>query len=308
CQSDLKEMAGLREGPSQLGHEIVGVVAGSRPVGLLPSGQLVCLDPNVPLEHRGCGFAEVVPLVGTPVAVRAALRPAPPDLPRRRLVFAEPLACAGHCVDRAADTRSGGGLGGAQVAVVGAGIQGVLVALCALDRGARVDLYNRSPDRLGFLAAGGVASTVGLRPLAAVRARYDVVVATTRFAYPGMLRWGLRATADGGLLVVFGGTSPAVPGRLVDLRPHLDLDRLRRREEVAEARWEGRRVTVAGSYGTSARDFDVAFARLGRAPFGRLERLIVAEVDLGALPATLRTQLGPGARPLGKTVVRCGRG
>ncbi|MGH3382398.1 MAG: alcohol dehydrogenase catalytic domain-containing protein, partial [Actinoallomurus sp.] len=55
CRSDLKEIGGRRPGPSQFGHELVGLVTRSS-TPLLPAGSRVCLDPNVPLR-RGTGFA-----------------------------------------------------------------------------------------------------------------------------------------------------------------------------------------------------------------------------------------------------------
>ena len=51
CRSDLKEVAGVRHGPSQFGHELVGTICEST-VPALAEGTRVVLDPNVVVNRR----------------------------------------------------------------------------------------------------------------------------------------------------------------------------------------------------------------------------------------------------------------
>ncbi|GAA0344225.1 alcohol dehydrogenase catalytic domain-containing protein [Actinoallomurus spadix] len=289
CRSDLKEIAGRRPGPSQFGHELVGVVTRSS-TPRLPVGARVCLDPNVPVT-RGTGFARAMWVGGDAEALVRALPLAPAGVAERRLVFAEPLACAAHCLSMARRHRGGGSLRGAAVCVLGAGTAGVLIGRLAEADGARVLLANRDADRLAFLAErrmlpdGGGVPLAGLPgPAAGSAGEHDVVIVATSFVLPELLEHALRLVRPGGLVMLYGGT--AAGDRLPGL--DCDLDRVRRGERVAAASWRGRPVRVGGSYGTTPGDFGVALRALATAPDGLgVERLITAEVTLPELPAAL---------------------
>lgn len=298
CRSDLKEIGGRRPGPSQFGHEIVGLVTRSS-TPLLPVGSRVCLDPNVPLR-RGTGFARRMWAGGEPSALVRALPPAPPGVGERRLVFAEPLACAAHCLTMTRRHLGAPDLRGARICVLGAGMAGVLIARLAEEDGARVLLANRDRDRLDFLAERAALPSGGGAPLSeAPGGTYDVAVVATSFVLPELLERALTSVRRGGLVMLYGGT--AAGDRLPGLA--CDLDRVRRSELVEPVTWRGRAALVGGSYGTTRDDFDHALRTLSGTPDGLgVERLVTAEVSLPDLPATLRRL--SEERSFGKVLMR----
>lgn len=297
CRSDLKEIGGRRPGPSQFGHEVVGVVTTSS-IARLPVGARVCLDPNVPLL-RGTGFARAMWAGGDAGRLVQALPLAPPDVAERRLVFAEPLACAAHCLTMVRAHR-GAGLRDASVCVLGAGMAGVLIARLAAEDGARARIVNRDPDRLEFLASRDALPGIEGAPLSSsLPADHDVVVIATDFVRPSLLSRALELVRPGGLVMLYGGTAAgdALPGL------DCDLDTVRRAEKVNAASWHGRPVLVGGSYGTTTSDFHEALRALTETPDGLgVERLITAEVSLPELPDALHRMAS--SRHLGKVLLR----
>jgi threonine dehydrogenase-like Zn-dependent dehydrogenase len=293
CRSDLKEMSGVRGGPSQFGHELVGRVVRSS-TGRLPVGERVCLDPNVPVR-RGTGFARWMWVTGDEDDVAAALPVAPAGASARRLVFAEPAACAAHCLTMAARHR-GEDVRGRAVCVLGAGTAGVLIAGLAAGGGAVVSLHNREADRLGFLRERGVLPDAVDRP--APDDTQDVVVVATSFVFADVLERALRLVRPGGLVMLYGGTKAG--DRLDGL--DCDLDAVRRGERSATARWHGKSVVLGGSYGTSTADFRLALTTLANGHRPDVERLVTGVVDLADLPGALRSIAA--TRQLGKVLVR----
>ncbi|GAB3977929.1 hypothetical protein GCM10029978_069170 [Actinoallomurus acanthiterrae] len=298
CDSDLKEIAGRRPGPSQFGHELVGVVARSS-TPRLPVGARVCLDPNVPVL-RSTGFARSMWAGGDGDALVRALPPAPAAVGERRLVFAEPLACAAHCLTMISRHLGGSDLRGATVCVLGAGTAGVLIARLAEAAGARVLIVNGAADRLAFLAARRMLPRTGGAPLGETSSdAHDIVVVATSFVLPELLEHALRLAHRHGLVMLYGGT--AAGDRLPGL--DCDLDRLRRGERVQAVEWRGKPVRVGGSYGTTPDDFRRSLRALSDSPDGLgVERLIIAEVSLSELPATLRRLAAE--RRFGKVLAR----
>ncbi|WP_354637476.1 MDR/zinc-dependent alcohol dehydrogenase-like family protein [Kitasatospora camelliae] len=296
CRSDLKEVAGVRHGVSQFGHEIVGVVEESTAPGL-PSGRRVALDPNVGID-RGTGFATSMWAVGPPDRLTAALPAVPPRIAARRLVFAEPLACARHCLDTVV-RHLGGSAAGARLGVLGAGTAGVLIALLGQAAGCEVLLANRGAERRSFLRRRGVIDAPVLPPDAVPSGSLDAAVVATSFVLPEILGEALRMAAPGGLVLPYGGTAPgdALPGL------DCDLDTVRRRQLTVATAWCGKSVRIAGSYGTAPGDFAAALRHLVDPEVApeRVERLITREVRLAELPRVLRDGLaGP---QFGKTLV-----
>ncbi|MEU3855368.1 medium chain dehydrogenase/reductase family protein [Streptomyces sp. NPDC029554] len=289
CRSDLKEVAGTRHGPSQFGHELVGTVREST-TSVLAEGTRVVLDPNVVVE-RGTGFADRMWAAGPADRLRHALQPVPHGPAARRLVFAEPIACAQHCLS--AIERQVGGLRGAQVVVLGAGTAGLFIAALADRAGARVSVCNRSRARVDAAREAGLLDVPTLLFGEPAAGGADVVVVATSFVTPTVLDEALRLVAPGGLVLLYGGTAPG------DRHPGLDcdLDHVRRTETVAACVWQGRSLRVAGSYGTSPEDFTSAIGALTdvTSPL-RAEKLVAAEVDLPGLLGLLRDPeaLGPG--------------
>lgn len=294
CRSDLKEVAGTRHGPSQFGHELVGTVREST-APALAEGTRVVLDPNVAVE-RGTGFADQMWAAGPVDLLGRALQPVPHGPSARRLVFAEPIACAQHCLS--AVKRQVGSVQDAQVVVLGAGTAGLFIAALADRAGARVSVGNRSRARLDAARKADLLDVPTVLFGEPAGGRADVVVIATSFVLPAVLDEALRLVAPGGLVLLYGGTAPG------DRHPGLecDLDQVRRTETVAACTWQGHSLRVAGSYGTNPQDFAAAIGDLTdvAAPL-RAEALVAAEVDLPGLLELLRT---PDALGPGKIVVR----
>lgn len=298
CSSDLKEVRRSRDVRSDFGHEMVGLVHSSS-TDDLPPGLRVCLDPHIPVT-RTTAFGETTLLEGPPDQLRAALPAVLDGTPDDRAVFTEPLACAVHC--------AGNVLAGSDVAIVGAGTAGVLLAVLLRLKGCQVTLVNRSPERLTALSATALLREVPKLLTSEVGTRtFGTVVVTTALLDDSTFdsAWGLLPR-DGGRLVLFGGIRPdwRVPGTRVL------LDGIRRGEEVRELELGGRRALVVGTHGATGADFAAAGAVLA-APLpwtaGHIEELIVNRVPLPALAALLNEAVRTGVDPIGKHVVDIGR-
>jgi threonine dehydrogenase-like Zn-dependent dehydrogenase len=159
------ELSIQREGnaqPGAAGHEIAGVVTRIGPdVAGLEVGQQVTVEPNLATACGECeactegrawfcrrqtdlpcwGFAErmIVP-------ARSLLSPSAPIDPGL-LTLAEPLACAFHAL-RSSWTATVRGLEGKHVAIVGAGVAGLLAVAAARSLGAgRITSFARHPQQ-----------------------------------------------------------------------------------------------------------------------------------------------------------------
>ncbi len=298
CRSDYKEVARQRQGPSQFGHEVVGEVVARWGSAPFRPGEWVCLDPNRPL-NRGTAFADLMPADGAPDALDAALHRVPRQVPVERAVFAEPLACAVHCLDQTA-RQLGGSITGRRVVVIGAGIAGSLIALGARASGARVGLVNARPERLRFLAERGLVPGQVLGPDDPLDERPSAIILATAFIEPGWLRWSLDRVAPGGAILLYGGTARG--DRFVEGGAVMDLDELRREEGSLSITWNGKALIVAGSYGTEPSCFARGFHWLVTGGDAwPLERLVQGRIDLTALPGELLD--GARRHQLGKIVV-----
>ena len=209
--------------PTQLGHEIAGVVhqLGSG-VDHLRVGQRVAVahhapDPQSHFSLRGSetqdsrfkssnvfpgGFAEFVrvPAELVPHTVHAV----PDHVPDLRAVFMEPLACCLRALDRVAVHA------GDTVAVIGVGAIGLLFVPLLKRAGAAVVACDARDDRLALAKEWGadatsLASTGNLaadcKSLSTGRGA-DLVILTATTAQT--LRLALAALRDGGTLVPFG--------------------------------------------------------------------------------------------------------
>ncbi|WP_395857603.1 alcohol dehydrogenase [Cystobacter fuscus] len=298
CRSDYKEAARQRQGASQFGHEVVGEVVARWGKAPFEVGEWVCLDPNRPL-HRGTAFADLMPADGTEQELTEALHRVPGSVRLERAVFAEPLACAVHCLDRV--TRAlGGQVSGSEVLVVGAGIAGTLIALSAQAAGATVSLRNAGVDKLEFLRTTGLLPAGALGQDEPPRTPPRAIVLATAFIEARWLRWALDTVAPDGVILLYGGTQAT--DRFTEEGVALELDPLRRQEGTARVRWGQKSLTVTGSYGTEPSCFERGLRWLA-APdtTWALERLVLRRIGLTELPGELRAE-GPRARP-GKVLV-----
>jgi threonine dehydrogenase-like Zn-dependent dehydrogenase len=284
CRSDLKELQGTRRERRDFGHEIVGTVEWAPERVARGRGDWVSFNPNAAIE-RGSGFGEWLVARGEAAELQRAFPLVPGQLPLRKLVACEPLACAAHCALALRSRIGACALRGARVAVLGAGNAGTLIAMVLRALGAEITLLNRGRSRLALLAERGIFAAEQLVPLTEARAgAYDAVVPATSFLDEHVLRASLALLRRGGLALLYGGTTAGttLPGR------GLRLDALRRHEAVAGISWEGKPVTIAGSYGAAADDFALVARLLAEAPESfPVERLITREVGLEELPELL---------------------
>ena len=209
--------------PGVAGHELVGTVAtlGAGVDGPAP-GTRVVVEPNLAQACGTCpacrdgtawfcrdrtplpvwGFAERV-VVRAPAAF-----PVPAVVPDAVATLVEPLACGVHGLRGTERVLSRGSLDGATVAVVGAGVAGLLVLLAAghLGAGRRVAVARhrhqaRAADALGahvVLDAGDTDLTEQLRAQ-----RPDVVVEAVG-GNAATFDLAVRAVVPGGEVVVLG--------------------------------------------------------------------------------------------------------
>lgn len=208
CDTDLQLMRGYMGYRGVLGHEFVGVVSeaddaswiGRRVVADINAGCGACDECRLRLGHH-CARRTVLGILGRDGALaeetvvpERCLVSVPDSVSDDQAVFAEPLAAALHVSDALpADARD--------VAVIGDGKLGLLIALGLLDGGRRVTLIGHHTSKLALAERHGArallerdatdlapadavveatGSAAGLaRALASVRARGTVVQKTT---------------------------------------------------------------------------------------------------------------------------------
>jgi L-iditol 2-dehydrogenase len=248
CGTDVKT---LRRGhpvmipcvPTVFGHEFAGTVAavgagvrgvreGDRAVAAnsAPCGECGPCQAGRPnlcedLLFVNGAYGEAIRLPQR--LVRRNLVPIAAGLPAARAAFAEPLACALLGIERGTVEA------GQSVVIFGHGPLGVLLAMAAAARKARVILVGKTGWRLervralriaecvDALAAGDVVAEV--RRLTGGRGADVTVDATGR---PEVWEQAVAAVGRGGSVVLFGGCAPGTVVRLDTRRLHYEELRL----------------------------------------------------------------------------------
>jgi alcohol dehydrogenase len=177
CNTDLELQRGYYGFRGVPGHEFVGEVVEADTPALL--GKRVVGEINLACGRcewcarglgRHCPRRTVLGIVKHPGAFRefltlpeANLHPVPANLPSERAVFTEPLAAACEILDQAKIPRGG------EVAVLGDGKLGLLIAQMLQAHGARVHHFGRHREKLRISrAAGATIEIAGKRlPVAA---------------------------------------------------------------------------------------------------------------------------------------------
>jgi L-iditol 2-dehydrogenase len=180
--------------PCVFGHETAGIrldtgervlVSDSVACGRCPPCRAarpqICRAPTWVLG----GFAERI------AAPAAALHPIPAGLPAPAAAMAEPLAAAVHAVDRGSDADD--------VAVLGGGPMGLMLASLLLARGRTVTVADRHPERRAQ------ASALGARAAAQLDRHPVVFEAVGR---PEAWHAAVCAAQPGGTVVFVGGCPP----------------------------------------------------------------------------------------------------
>jgi cyclitol reductase len=300
CRSDLKELLGIREVRRDFGHEIVADVVDCNDAGRLAPGDTVTLDPHITVT-RTSGFAELIEFHGRPASLDRALLRLSATLASSHGIFVEPLACAAHCARRVQEALTTLRKRQGSVAIVGAGIFGVLIASLMRSAGEDVYLLNRSRGRLDFLEQRDIFSSANLLTLeCAQQRRFTSIILATTFAAPQLVSWCAEHANEAALITIFGGTS----SDMIIGDGGIDLDVLRRQEKLCEVRIGGRSLWLAGCHGAERQDFAQAMTVLEKDTevMSTVTRLRGPELSLReavhALPEYARTPV------YGKPVVR----
>ena len=166
CSTDLQLQRGYYEFTGTPGHEFVGEVVDAEEVGWV--GHRVAGEINLACRKcdwcarglgRHCPQRTVLGIVKHPGAFReyltlpvANLHRVPESIPTDHAVFIEPVAAACEILDQVAIAR------GQQIAVLGDGKLGLLIAQVLAAHGARVHLYGRHKHKLRIVEAAGVTT------------------------------------------------------------------------------------------------------------------------------------------------------
>ncbi len=206
CNTDLELQRGYYGFAGTPGHEFVAEVVEADTSALL--GERVVGEINLACTHcdwcrrglgRHCPTRTVLGIVNQPgafeeffVLPERNLHVLPATVPTERAVFTEPLAAACEILDQVAIPE------GAEVAVLGDGKLGLLVALVLNARGYRVHQFGHHTGKLFITAAAGVTTEIANGSLPA--SAYDWVVEAT--GNPEALRLAAAMTRPRGTLIL----------------------------------------------------------------------------------------------------------
>ena len=281
CISDIKEVKGVRSVRRDFGHEVYGQVVKSQ-TDSFSVGERVILNPHVKV-NRSTGFADLMTISGESRTVARSLIAVDETLPEHRAVYAEPLACAVHaCL--ILKSRLGSTLYGARIAVIGAGVAGIAISLCAQAMGANVVVFNRGQAKLKRLSQSRLSNALDLRPLHELSdLEFDVILITTTFLTEDVLILASSGVQAKGHLLLYGGTDPSHAEE-----SGLDIDRIRREEDAVWTNIAGKRIRLVGSYGASITDLEHAIQLL-KLPDFHIESLTSELVSLTTLVTYLNS-------------------
>ncbi len=300
CRSDVKEFLGTRTVRHDFGHEILAEIK-SRSINnsLLPKvGDLVVLDPHVEID-RSSGFGELIVASGSTESLAKAFVKVPASVSPERLVFIEPLACAHHCVANLLKFEQKQDLQSLSVAVVGAGMTGILIGLLCRHYGAKVTIINRSEDRLGFLRRTSIFSDDELSLFGDIEQEFDAVIPTTTFLFPEVLEFSREIVKDSGLILLYGGTKSG------DKFPNINniaIDDIRRNQRESTITSKGKSFKLCGTHGATTDDFKSVIKLLENSSQDfAVEKLIGRRITLDGVPKTISEMTKKEI--LGKTIV-----
>lgn len=187
CNTDIELLRGYYGFTGTPGHEFVGEVVEADTPKLL--GRRVVGEINLACRRcdwckrglgRHCPTRKVLGIVGHPGAFRefltlpeVNLHVVPQTIPNEVALFTEPLAAACEILDQATFPSGAG----ADIAVLGDGKLGLLVAQVLQTAGHRVHQFGRHRNKLRIAEKAGVTTEIRKRRLPA--AAYDWVVEAT---------------------------------------------------------------------------------------------------------------------------------
>jgi alcohol dehydrogenase len=203
CNTDLELLRGYYGFRGTPGHEFVGEVISGKLAGKRVVGEINLNCTRCSWCRRGmgrhCPRRTVLGIVRHPGAMAELLtlpernlHVVPDGLPLERAVFVEPLAAACEVLEQVAIPPR------AEVAVLGDGKLGLLVAQTLAVRGARVHLFGRHRRKLRIAEQAGVTGEIRRRKLPV--AAYDYVVDAT--GSPEGLRQAVGMTRPRGTVIL----------------------------------------------------------------------------------------------------------
>jgi alcohol dehydrogenase len=220
CNTDLELQAGYYGFRGTPGHEFVGEVVDAHTPSLV--GKRVVGEINLNCGKcewcgrglgRHCPKRTVLGIVKHPGAFRELLtlpernlHVVPKSIPDEHAVFVEPLAAACEILDQVRIAKK------TEVAVLGDGKLGLLVAQVLQANGARVHQFGRYAHKLAIAEAAGVTGEIAGDRLP--QARYDYVVEST--GSPAGLRQAVEMTRPRGTVILKSTVHGEVP---VDTAP-----------------------------------------------------------------------------------------
>jgi len=220
CNTDLELQRGYYGFRGVPGHEFVGEVVEAETPSFI--GRRVVGEINLACGHcewcarglgRHCTRRTVLGIVKQPGAFRdfltlpeSNLHELPKNLPVERAVFTEPLAAACEILDQVKIPRGG------EVAVLGDGKLGLLIAQVLQAHGARVHQFGRHRDKLRISQKAGVTTELARKRLPT--AAYEWTIDAT--GSPEGLRQAAAMTRPRGTLIMKSTVHGLVP---VDTAP-----------------------------------------------------------------------------------------
>ncbi|WP_405456672.1 medium chain dehydrogenase/reductase family protein [Streptomyces sp. NBC_00101] len=307
CRADAKEIRGSRDVPQDrgplFGHELVGTVcyAGSRT--RFRDGETVTFNPNI-TPTRTTGFAEYVFVHGSEEQLEQAVVRVPEAGMGQGAWMPEPFACIVHAVKKLLELAGPASLRGKRTGIVGAGCAGLMFAMYARHLGAQVTVFNRGEQRRSFAREQEILAAHETHALAdadSFRDEFDVVVVAPTIATTQILETAAGLTADGGHLLVYGGT------RKGDIFPagQADIDTIRRQELIEPVSYGTKRFHLTGAYGCFKEDYEDGFRLRAEHPEAfPLERLASRSIGLHEFPELIMDIAAGATDHPGKVLIR----
>jgi alcohol dehydrogenase len=216
CNTDLELQRGYYGFSGTPGHEFVGEVVAADSAHLV--GKRVVGEINLACRHcawcqrglgRHCPQRTVLGIVKHPGAFsefltlpERNLHVVPDSIPLEAAVFVEPLAAACEILDQTALTA------GSEVAVLGDGKLGLLIAQVLHAHGCRVHQFGKHADKLRISAARGIGTEIVGTPRLPVAAFPYVVDAT---GSPAGLRTAVQMAEPRGTVILKSTVHGEVP-------------------------------------------------------------------------------------------------
>jgi threonine dehydrogenase-like Zn-dependent dehydrogenase len=185
--------------PRILGHEFCGKINGKYYVAwpgvccgkceyCREHRENLCDNIQIIGFHKHGGFAEFVSVP------KNCLIPVPDEVPLDIATFAEPIGCCINAISR---------IKGKSLLILGAGTMGVLLGLCAKEKGLNVYLYDIDKKRLDL--SKEIQKELGIVPIKEMKKSFDAVINATS-TYSGFEQ-ALSHIKKGGMFCFFSGIS-----------------------------------------------------------------------------------------------------